>query len=46
MEHEEENNVVMLARLQAEAEVEVEEDEYEEDEYKKAESTEDRDWET
>ena len=28
MEHEEENNVVMLARLQAEAEVEAEDDEY------------------
>lgn len=39
MEHEEENNVVMLARLQAEAEVDADED-YEDDDYDKAKSTE------
>lgn len=39
MEHEEENNVVMLARLQAEAEVDADED-YEDDDSDKAKSTE------
>jgi|TARA_R110000823_G_scaffold16107_1_gene51667 DNA-binding ferritin-like protein len=39
MEHDEENNVVMLARLQAEAEVDADED-YEDDEYEKPENTE------
>jgi hypothetical protein len=39
MEHDEENNVVMLARLQAEAEVDADDD-YEDDEYEKPENTE------